>query len=239
MEANNLSGFEEGLIGLKAGEEKKLDITFPKDYQDSKLASKPVNFDIVVKEVLEPKVSEINEEFVKKLGIEDGKIETLHSKIKEGMEKDAITLIDSYMKKNVIKELSKSQNLEAPKTLVSEEFLELIKKIIQMVILRLAKKIWKNYMKEATERVKAGLLLREIINNEKFEITQKNISDWIDTVSRGNNNRSEIENYYMNNEDAKKNMESVILENFAVKWVIEKAEVSEKNYSFDKLMELR
>ena len=97
----------------------------------------------------------------------------------------------------------------------------------------------KLYMKEATERVKAGLLLREIINNEKFEITQKNISDWIDTVSRGNNNRSEIENYYMNNEDAKKNMESVILENFAVKWVIEKAEVSEKNYSFDKLMELR
>ena len=235
-----IPGFEEGLIGLKAGEEKKLDITFPQDYQDSKLASQPVNFDIVVKEVLEPKVSEINEEFVKKLGIDNGKIETLHSKIKEGMEKDANTIIDSYMKKNVIKELSKSQKLEVPKTLVSEEISRIDKENNPNGDIKISEKdMEKLYLKEATERVRAGLLLREIINNEKFEITQKNISDWIDTVSRGNNNRSEIENYYMNNEDAKKNMESVILENFAVKWVIEKAEVSEKNYSFDKLMELR
>ena len=87
-----IPGFEEGLIGLKAGEE-KLNITFPKDYQDSKLASKPVNFDIVVKEVLEPKVSEINEEFVKKLGIEDGKIETLHSKIKRGWRRTQLHLL--------------------------------------------------------------------------------------------------------------------------------------------------
>ena len=127
-----------------------------------------------------------------------------------------------------------------PKTLVSEEISRIDKENNPNGDIKISEKdMEKLYMKEATERVKAGLLLREIINNEKFEITQKNISDWIDTVSRGNNNRSEIENYYMNNEDAKKNMESVILENFAVKWVIEKAEVSEKNYSFDKLMELR
>ena len=97
----------------------------------------------------------------------------------------------------------------------------------------------KLYSKEATERVKAGLLLREIINSEKFKISQQNIAEWIDTVSRGHNNRAEVENYYMNNEEAKKNMESVILENLAIKWIIGNAEVSEKSYSFDALMELR
>jgi len=235
-----IPGFEEGLIGLKSGEDVKLDITFPDDYQDKKLASKPVAFDITVKEVLEPEVSEINEEFVKKLGIDDGKIETLHSKIKDGMKKDAETLIESHMKKIVIAELSKSQKLEVPKSLVQEEIHRIDKENNPNGEVKMTHEdMDKLYSKEATDRVKAGLLLREIINNEKFKITQQNISDWIDTVSRGHNNRSEVENYYMNNAEAKKNMESVILENLAIKWIINNAEVSEKSFSFDALMELR
>ena len=235
-----IPGFEEGLIGLKSGEETKLDIIFPDDYQDKKLASKPVVFDITVKEVLEPEVSEINEDFVKKLGIEDGKVETLHSKIKDGMIKDAETLIESHMKKIVIAELSKSQKLEVPKSLVHEEIHRIDKENNPNGEVKMSHKdMDKLYSKEATERVKAGLLLREIINNEKFKISQKNITEWIDTVSRGHNNRAEVENYYMNNDEAKKNMESVILENLAIKWIISNAEVSEKSYSFDALMELR
>tara|TARA_Y100001935_G_scaffold23827_1_gene17335 strand:- start:594 stop:1883 length:1290 start_codon:yes stop_codon:yes gene_type:complete len=235
-----IPGFEEGLIGLKSGEETKLDIIFPDDYQDKKLASKPVVFDITVKEVLEPEVSEINEDFVKKLGIEDGKVETLHSKIKDGMIKDAETLIESHMKKIVIAELSKSQKLEVPKSLVHEEIHRIDKENNPNGEVKMSHKdMDKLYTKEATERVKAGLLLREIINNEKFKISQKNITEWIDTVSRGHNNRAEVENYYMNNDEAKKNMESVILENLAIKWIISNAEVSEKSYSFDALMELR
>ena len=97
----------------------------------------------------------------------------------------------------------------------------------------------KLYLKEAENRVKAGLLLREIINKEKFSLSKENIDNWLDTISRGQGNRAEIENYYMNNEDAKKNMESVILENLAVKWVIKNASVNEKNYTFDDLVELR
>ena len=235
-----IPGFEEGLIGLKSGEETKLDIIFPDDYQDKKLASKPVVFDITVKEVLEPEVSEINEDFVKKLGIEDGKVETLHTKIKDGMIKDAETLIESHMKKIVIAELSKSQKLEVPKSLVHEEIHRIDKENNPNGEVKMSHKdMDKLYTKEATERVKAGLLLREIINNEKFKISQKNITEWIDTVSRGHNNRAEVENYYMNNDEAKKNMESVILENLAIKWIISNAEVSEKSYSFDALMELR
>ena len=235
-----IPGFEEGLIGLKSGEDVKLDITFPDDYQDKNLASKPVVFDITVKEVLEPEVSEINAEFVKKLGIDDGKIETLHSKIKDGMKKDAETLIESHMKKIVIAELSKSQKLEVPKSLVQEEIHRIDKENNPNGEVKMSHEdMDKLYSKEASDRVKAGLLLREIINNEKFKITQQNISDWIDTVSRGHNNRSEVENYYMNNAEAKKNMESVILENLAIKWIINNAEVSEKSFSFDALMELR
>ena len=81
--------------------------------------------------------------------------------------------------------------------------------------------------------------LREIINKEKFSLSKENIDNWLDTISRGQGNRAEIENYYMNNEDAKKNAVFVILENLAVKWVIKNASVNEKNYTFDDLVELR
>ena len=235
-----IPGFEEGLEGVKYGDKKTLDIKFPDDYQDKKIASQPVKFDINVKEVLEPKVSEINEEFVKKLGIEDGNIETLHSKIKEGMKKDADTLIDSFLKKNVILELSKSQKVDVPKSLIHDEIHRMDKENNPNGEVKITHDdMEKLYTKEASERVKAGLILREIINNEKFTVSKVDIDSWVENVSRGQGNKSEIENYYLNNEEAKKNMESVILENLAVKWVVDKAQVVEKSYSFDDIVELR
>ncbi|MBT7542758.1 MAG: trigger factor [Gammaproteobacteria bacterium] len=235
-----IPGFEEGLEGVKYGDKKTLDIKFPDDYQDKKIASQPVKFDINVKEVLEPKVSEINEEFVKKLGIEDGNIETLHSKIKEGMKKDAETLIDSFLKKNVILELSKSQKVDVPKSLIHDEIHRMDKENNPNGDVKITHDdMEKLYTKEASERVKAGLILREIINNEKFTVSKVDIDSWVENVSRGQGNKSEIENYYLNNEEAKKNMESVILENLAVKWVVDKAQVVEKSYSFDDIVELR
>ena len=235
-----IPGFEEGLKGVKAGEEKVLDIVFPDDYQDKKLAAKPVTFDIKIKEVSEAKVSEINEDFIKKLGIKDGKIESLYSKIEEGMKKDSETLIESYLKKNVISSLSKLQKFEVPKSLVHDEILRIEKENNPSGDVKMSfEDMEKLYLKEAENRVKAGLLLREIINKEKFSLSKENIDNWLDTISRGQGNRAEIENYYMNNEDAKKNMESVILENLAVKWVIKNASVNEKNYTFDELVELR
>ncbi|MAW34550.1 MAG: trigger factor [Gammaproteobacteria bacterium] len=235
-----IPGFEEGLKGVKAGEEKVLDIVFPDDYQDKKLAAKPVTFDIKIKEVSEAKVSEINEDFIKKLGIKDGKIESLYSKIEEGMKKDSETLIESYLKKNVISSLSKLQKFEVPKSLIHDEILRIEKENNPSGDVKMSfEDMEKLYLKEAENRVKAGLLLREIINKEKFSLSKENIDNWLDTISRGQGNRAEIENYYMNNEDAKKNMESVILENLAVKWVIKNASVNEKNYTFDDLVELR
>ena len=235
-----IPGFEDGLEGVKAGEEKTLNITFPEDYQDKKLASQPVDFIIKIKEVQESHISEINEEFVKKLGVEDGKIETLHSKIEEGMKKDAETLVDSFLKKNVISELSKSQKFEVPRIMVDEEILRMDKENNPNGDVKISDEDMKKlYSKDASERVRAGLLLREIINTEKFTLSKEDIDSWIDTISRGQGNRAEIENYYLNNEEAKRNMESVILENLAIKWVVSNAKVTEKDYSFDDLVELR
>ena len=146
----------------------------------------------------------------------------------------------SHLKKSVISELSKSQKFEIPKSLVQEEIYRMDKETNPNGDVKISyEDMEKLYSKEAEERVKAGLLLREIINAEKFTLSKEVIDSWIDTISRGQGNREEIEKYYLNNEEAKKNMESVILENLAIKWVVNNASVTEKDYSFDDLVELR
>jgi trigger factor len=156
------------------------------------------------------------------------------------MKKDAETLIDSFLKKNVILELSKSQKVDVPKSLIHDEIHRMDKENNPNGDVKITHDdMEKLYTKEASERVKAGLILREIINNEKFTVSKVDIDSWVENVSRGQGNKSEIENYYLNNEEAKKNMESVILENLAVKWVVDKAQVVEKSYSFDDIVELR
>jgi len=156
------------------------------------------------------------------------------------MQKDAETLVDSHLKKNVISELSKSQKVDVPKSLIHDEIHRMDKENNPNGDVKITHDdMEKLYTKEASERVKAGLILREIINNEKFTVSKVDIDSWVENVSRGQGNKSEIENYYLNNEEAKKNMESVILENLAVKWVVDKAQVVEKSYSFDDIVELR
>ena len=125
------------------------------------------------------------------------------SKIEEGIE-GSETLIDSFVKKNVIAELSKSQKFEIPKSLVHDEIHRIDKENNPNGDVKISddNKVQLHF-EEATERVRAGLLLREIINVEKFTLSKENIDNWIDTVSRGQGNRAEIENYYLNNEEAK------------------------------------
>ena len=115
-----------------------------------------------------------------------------------GMTADDV--FQSYLKKNVILGLSKSQKFDVPKSLVQEEVQRMDKENNPNGDVKISyEDMEKLYSKEATERVKAGLLLSEIINKEKFTVSKKEIDNWLDTVSRGQENRAEIENYYLNN----------------------------------------
>ena len=186
-----IPGFELGLVGLSKGEEKILDIEFPVDYHDKKLASQSASFNIKVKEVCVGVNAEINQEFIKKLGIEDGSLSELYIKIEHGMKKDAEIMIESFIKKNVILELIKSQTFDIPKSLVHEE----IQRIANENNLDKNVKInfeeaEKLYSQKASDNVKAGLLLREIINNEKLHPSKEDIDNWIDIISHGQTNRS-------------------------------------------------
>ena len=226
-----IPGFEEGLVGSKKSSKKKLKLTFPENYHDESLSSKKVDFDVDIHEVNEGVMPTVDQEFIKGLGIEDGKIESLKMKISEGMNKDGKDIIDTYLKKQVISSIVKNNKIDLPKSLIDDE-------ISRMKNEDKGSGVEKEDESIAKDRVTAGLILRKIIENEKFTASRESVDEWINHVAEYRDNKDEIIKYYNENQAAIDNVKAIILEKQAVDWVINSASVSSKDYTFEELIQL-
>jgi len=116
-----IPGFEEGLIGMKAGDEKTLKLTFPKDYNDEKRAGKPVEFTVQVKQVYQADIPEMNEDFIKKLGVAAGKVDELKKQIKQSLELERDRLVKEKVKEQVFKALLEQNPIDVPVSMIDRE----------------------------------------------------------------------------------------------------------------------
>jgi trigger factor len=116
-----LPGFEEGLIGTQAGDEKTLSLHFPADFPVAEKAGKPVEFVIQVKQVYEAEAPEITEEFVKRLGVASGSIDELKQQIRQSLEQERDRLVKEKLKEQVFGQLIEQNPLEVPSSLVARE----------------------------------------------------------------------------------------------------------------------
>ncbi|CAN0206069.1 unnamed protein product, partial [Chrysoparadoxa australica] len=114
-----IPGFEEQLVGVKAGEEKAVTVSFPEDYQADHLAGKEATFDCTIKEVKEPAAAEINDELAKKFGAED--LDALKAQIAERLEAEYVGAARAVMKRGLLDELDKLVSFELPPSLVEAE----------------------------------------------------------------------------------------------------------------------
>ena len=224
-----IPGFEDGLVGASKGEKLDLKVKFPDDYHADNLKGKNAVFDTEVLEVENGDKPKIDKEFLKNFGIEDGTKKDLEKKIEDGMRLDCENIIENYIKKQAIEELVSKNKFKIPSSLVEDE-----QKRIEND--PSSKKI-SNINEEATKRVSAGLIMREIINQEKIEVSQKEIDDWIEKIAR-NYNPDEVRKYYSNNSEAMNNIQSVIVEKKTIDFVKSQASVKNKDYSFEDLMQL-
>ena len=175
------------MVGASKGEKLDLKVKFPDDYHADNLKGKNAVFDTEVLEVENGDKPKIDKEFLKNFGIEDGTKKDLEKKIEDGMRLDCENIIENYIKKQAIEELVSKNKFKIPSSLVEDE-----QKRIEND--PSSKKI-SNINEEATKRVSAGLIMREIINQEKIEASQKEIDDWIEKIAR-NYNPEEVRKYY-------------------------------------------
>ncbi len=199
-------GFEDGLVGLKAGEEKTLKMKMPKDYH-ADLADKKVEFAVTVKEVEEAKLPEIDDAFVAKVGVKEGGIKALDETIKKNLGIELKQAIDNILKKRVLDELVSLNPVEVPEGMIDAEIKQLQQTTLQQIAQQQGmKEVPKidlprdGFVDQAKERVTLGVLLSEYIKQQKLVVDEEKVRARIEEIASHYEGSQEVIDWYYKNE---------------------------------------
>ena len=236
-----LPEFEQGLEGIKTGEERSVQVTFPEDYHGKEVAGKTAEFALRATQVSEPELPEIDAEFAKGFGIEDGDLERFRGDVRANMEKERSDRVKQLVKSRVMDGLLEHNEIIAPSALVAEE----IKNLRGQAAGRMGRSPEEVdatrfpdelFSAEAGRRVQLGLLISEVIRQEKVELDQEQVEQAIEEMAVAYEQPDQVRNYYRQNQQARASVESMVLEEQVVNHILGRAKVTEKEGSFDDLM---
>ncbi len=234
-----IPGFEEGLIGHKAGEEFTIDVTFPEDYHAENLKGKKAQFAINLKKVEERELPELTEEFIKRFGIADGSVDGLRAEVRKNMERELKNAMRTRVKSQVIDGLVKANEVDVPAAAVDSEIEVLQRQAAQRFggdekqALQLPRELFEE---QAKRRVIVGLLLGEVINSNELKAEDERVKALIDEMASAYEDPSEVVEFYNKNEQLMNNIRNLALEEQAVEKILATAKVTEKETNFTELM---
>jgi trigger factor len=240
-EGRLVSDFESNLKGLKAGDAKSFPVKFPDEYPSKEVAGKEANFEVKVLEVLKPVLPDLDANFAESLGIEGGDLGKLRQNVQLNVEKEVKNRIEGRQKDLVMKTLLEHSEFEVPKALIDEEIERLTGQMRETFKARGmdADKIpfpKESFSEEATRRVKLGLIIADLVEQHGLRATSEQIKEAIDEQAETYEKPEEVRNWYLQNPQNLRGIESYILEKNVVQWCLGKFKVSDDNISFDELM---
>ncbi|MBN7821458.1 trigger factor [Bowmanella sp. Y26] len=235
-----IPGFEEPIVGKKAGEEVVAEVTFPEDYHAEKLKGKAAQFAIKVTKVEGLDLPEVNDEFAKLFGVEEGGVEALRAEVRKNMQRELEQTLKNQVKEQVIKGLLETNEVELPKALVSQE----INVLRQQAMQRFGNQQQGNlpqlpdelFEENARRRVSIGLLLGEVIKQKELKVDQAKVDALIETTASAYEDPAEVVSYYKGNKELMQQMQNIALEDQAVESVLADAKVKEVKKAFDEIM---
>ncbi len=236
-----IKGFEEGLIGAKAGDDVTLNVTFPDDYHAKDLAGKPAQFDTHVNKVEEAQLPELNDDFAKKLGIKDASVESMHKEIKDSMQLELDGRLNTQMKTSVMDALINAHDFDVPKPLIEDES-EAIKKnmlenLKQQGMQDQGMQIDASmFADQAIRRVKLGLIMSEIVQSEKIEVDEDRVKKKIEEIAAPYEQPQQVIDWYNGDKQRLAEVRALVTEEQIVDWATEKAKVVDKKVTFKDIM---
>ncbi|BCN93324.1 trigger factor [Thiomicrorhabdus immobilis] len=236
-----IPGFEDGIIGMKKGEEKAIEVTFPEDYHADSLKGKTAVFDITVHSVSTKVLPEVDEEFVKSFGVEDGTEASLIKEIKDSMEKELARAVESKNRAAALKALQSIVDVELPKSLIDQEVKNLMDRAVQSMQQQGVKpedvKIEAAHFEdEAKERVKLGLVLGDIIKANNLEASNEEVEAYITEQASSYEDPSEVVNWYAQNPGARSEIRAILVEGKVAAKIIAEAKVKEVSKTFEEVI---
>ena len=243
-EGRFIPGFEDQLIGAKAGDELDVKVSFPDDYQVDTLKGKPAVFEVKVHEVKAPKTPEIDEEFAKTLGLEN--LDALKEAIRSQLDGELKAASRQVVKRNLLDALDERHDFELPPKMVENEFDQIWKQFEQEKEAdRLSDEdkekseddLKAEYRKIAERRVRLGLVLAEIGQKAEIEITNEELVQALrQEASRYPGQEQMVIDFYRNNPAQMAQLRAPIFEEKVVDYILAKAEVTEKTVSREELL---
>ncbi|PCI46833.1 MAG: trigger factor, partial [Moraxellaceae bacterium] len=235
-----IEGFESGLVGAKAGDEKTLELTFPEDYKADELAGKAVVFTVKVNQVNESALPELDEEFIKEFGFEDKTIEEFKEKLKSNMERELENAAISQKKKSAFDQLIEKNEVEVPKALVEREVSQYGQQFSSQMgtegMNEVIGTLMDGFRETAERRLKLSLLVGEIVREHSIEADAGRVRAKIEETAAGYPEPQQVIEWYYNNDKELASVESAILEELVVEKLLESAKTVDKTYNYKDLM---
>lgn len=204
-EGSFIPGFEDQIIGLKAGEEKKFSLRFPKNYHDKKLADRMVDFVVKVNSVYEIKLPELNDNFARSLG-NFKNLEELTTQLKDNLKQEAQNKEDQRLEEEIIENLIKNSKFDdIPEILINTEAKKMISELEENIkrqglnfedyLQHLKKKredMLLDFVQPAIKRVKGALVIKEVAKAENIKVEAKEVEEEIEKVLQAYQNDPKI-----------------------------------------------
>ena len=246
-EGQMLPDFEKGITGMKGGESKDVEVTFPDDYNED-LGGKLAVFAIEAKSVSAPELPEVDEDFIKEFGVESGKEKDLRAEVKANLEANLKSQLSSTLRQRTFDALLEQNETEVPLKLVKEEAQRMTQEQKnQMIQQGLDPKLLDNLPSpdfevlkpQAEKRVALGLLMMDIIRIEELKPDATRVDERIETMASSYQDPAEFIQYYKTNEQALAQVQSLVLEEQVVDLLLEKADVEIEKVSASDFLKMQ
>ncbi len=233
-----IPGFEEQLIGVKAGDEKVISVTFPEDYPHQDLAGKETTFDIVVHTVLAAQHPELNDAFAEKLGIKEGGVEKLKEEVKASMERELENRLKGEFKLSVLDKLRELNAFEIPNALIKSEIQELKKMAAtqsrgQVNAEDLPDEM---YQEDAAKRVHLGLIMKEALKKFDIKADEEKIKEKILQLAASYGNTEQVMQLYYQNPHLVREIEGMVLEEQVIDHLAKTATIKKATTDYNTVM---
>jgi trigger factor len=226
-----IPGFETGIVGIKAGEVRDINVTFPADYQAENLRDKAAVFKITAHKVSKAVLPELDATFLAAFGVTEGGVEKFREDVRKNMTRELKQAVKNKVKTQVMDALLANNTVEAPKALVGNEINRQREAMFKQFggNAKIDPKMLPDdlFREQAQRSVALGLLISQIIKDKSVEVDQARVKAVIEEVAESYETPEEVVNYYYSNREQLAQVEAMVLEDQVVDTVLAQAQVTE------------
>ena len=233
-----LPDFEQGVRGAASGEKREFDLRFPDEYQSRHLAGKTARFQAIVRKVEESHLPEVDAAFCEAFGVTEGGIDALRAEVRENMERELAQAVQARLKGQVLEQLLAANPIAVPKALVEAEIRDMQVELLRRSGSRDPRQLppRENFEAGARRRVALGLIMNEVIRQAGIQPNAAQVQSRLDEIVSTYSDPDEARRQYLQNEAATRQLQMAVLEDQAVAWIINAAQVTDQPGSFKDIM---